>query len=186
MEPTSIPNIRCSSCGAIIGHKFIRFNMLIECGATKLEAFEALDIYLYCCRSEFTHPIILPSKSVCDQKFSPVPDTKNNSGKIIRIPIRTEHASQLEQIPTINHLTRGLTKEITVVSLSHSNSTGEDALIDLREHLAEIVAENYIEFQKKEIDPNAILTSTFRPNRSVFNVGSGYQVDYNHRVYSAT
>lgn len=167
-----VPNIRCSACGAIIGNKFIPFNMLIECGSTKLEAFQALDITRYCCRKDLANPIVL-STTVSDSNKVKMDEPLIDPGHAVEIPINN-----------LNRLTSSVGKEIAIIPLSHSDNINDDYLETLKRELVLIEVDD-IPFSKKAIDPDSVLASEIILSTSKTIVGSGFHIDRIHRTYEA-
>ncbi len=179
-----IPNIRCSSCGAIIGNKFIQFDRLVECNSTKLEAFQALDIKGYCCRKDLANPIILSNKvdsspSSSKKKTPEIRSKLDPSGESVRIEISGNN---------LNKLTSSIGREVPVVSLSHSENLDEDYLESLRTELKISLNSPVIKdipFSKKEIDLELVFESSVLSKKTIVGVDSGYEVIRENRTYEA-
>jgi len=169
-----LPNIRCSSCGSVIGDKFIHFNTLVECGSTRLEAFALLDIHRYCCRKELTNPIVFLNKKDNDRVFPE--EEVNISGE--QYSINTIDSK-------VSKLTDNLSKEVAIVPLSHS--TGDKFLEDLRLDLLNLSPDpsSDIPFRVKEIDPDEVINILLPVNRSKEEAGSGFIVDRINKAYRA-
>uniref|UniRef100_A0A7J2THY9 DNA-directed RNA polymerase subunit Rpo10 n=1 Tax=Archaeoglobus fulgidus TaxID=2234 RepID=A0A7J2THY9_ARCFL len=51
-EATDFP-IRCFSCGAVIGHLYVKYLEILKSGKSPKEALDSLGIKRYCCRRMF-------------------------------------------------------------------------------------------------------------------------------------
>ena len=174
-----VPNIRCSSCGAVIGNKFVQFNMLVECGSTKLEAFQALDIDQYCCRKDLVNPIVLSTK--IDQISSSTKKTPESNRDT-----RLSGQKVLIELPnsSLDRLTSSMGKEIAIIPLSHSDNINTNYLADLKRELVISNVED-IPFTVKEVDPDAVFGSEIIVNTSKISAGSGFRIDRIHKTYKA-
>lgn len=179
----SIPNIRCSACGSVIGNKFIQFNRLIDCGASKLEAFQALDVRQYCCRKDFVNPIVLSNK--LDQRLSP----KKKASRVKILPGSSSRDLTINSPGiSLNKLTDSISKEIPIVPLSYSENLNGDHLESLKQEIIlSLESSNLkdIPFVRKDIDPNIVFESPFLPNKTVTDAGSGHEVFRIYRTYNA-
>jgi len=175
-----VPNMICSSCGTIIANKFLQFNMLVECGSSRQEAFEALDITRYCCRQDLSNPIVL-TKTVIKE---PVKIEKT----VVKIVESTDKYRIPKKKPGINRLTSSKGNEIAVVSLTYSTNDS-NLLDDLKDKLSLALESKTVEdipFVKKEVDIGEVFGDNFLSCFTEEQVGSGMLTDRIHRVYEAT
>lgn len=167
-----ISNVRCSSCGSVIGDKFISFSTLVDCGYTNLEAFVALDIFLYCCRAELSNPIILTNKSESTRQTTVVRDIL--TGEKHFIPFQTNIQN--------NRLTSSVGKEIAILNRSDTDSVEDESYLDhLKQELKQSLVKPVPVAQFKVID-----VDSFIGKRTNTPVGSGMTISIIHKAYDAT
>lgn len=177
---TEIPNIRCSACGSVIGNKFISFNMLVECGSSRFEAFDALDVFRYCCRKDIANSIVFFASS--DHKIQ----ENNNSSTILDKTDKTDKVKLNLSEDKFNRLTASIGTEVVIVPLSHSSNNGKDFINSLKEELNESLSKPTVEdipFQRKEIENDKCFNSIV--NESTENIGSGFKIIKIRKVYTA-
>lgn len=186
-----VPSILCTSCGTFIGNKFLQFNMLIECGSTRQEAFEALDLIRYCCRLELVNPIVLTRTVTKDSvKVTTSVESKEGTKETAKEGAKEEFTGKYlipKKKPGINRLTSSKGNEIAIASSIYNNNINalENFRIDLLTALETTTIED-IPFVQKEVDIGEVFGDNFLSCLSEEQAGSGIIIDRIHRVYKAT
>lgn len=137
-----------------------------------MEAFVTLDIFLYCCRSDLSNPIILTNKSESTRQTAVVKDTL--TGEKHFIPFQTNIQD--------NRLTSSVGKEIAILNRSDIDSVEDESYLDyLKQELKQSLVKPVPVTQFKVID-----IDSFTGKRTNTPVGSGMAVSIIHKAYDAT